>query len=107
MGPRRDALLRSRDQEAVETALADPEALTGVARRIVALAHDLGCDHLLGASRLGERLASAAWLMLVATCGCLISVGRHSTCWCLMGLQRREPRPPRPSEWPKIAQPRV
>ena len=46
--------------ERLEMALADPEALTGVARRIVALARELGCDHLLGASRLGERLASAA-----------------------------------------------
>src|SRR5260370_22651388 len=46
--------------EHLEGALADPKALMSVAERIVSLARDLGCDRLLGASRLGEQLASAA-----------------------------------------------
>ena len=46
--------------EALECELSAPEALRSVSRRIAELADELGCDSLMGASAVGERLAAAA-----------------------------------------------
>ncbi len=45
--------------EALERALADPETLIAESRRLIEVAARLGCERLMGASPLGERLAGA------------------------------------------------
>jgi len=46
--------------EALDEVLADPANLVRTSRQVVKIAHELGCDRVMGASPLGQRLAGAA-----------------------------------------------
>lgn len=57
----RERMLRTADlAERLQDALADGQTLATVARRVARFASDHGCDVIMGASPIGERVAGAA-----------------------------------------------